>query len=67
MNNNFIGSSNNFNYPARFYFPNQPDSIFGSPILPKNYHYDSASMIHTNYNLENSPPYDQDEDDYEHN
>ena len=24
-------------------------------------------MLHANYNLENSPPYDQDEDDDEHN
>ena len=64
---NFMGSSH-FNYPSRSYFPNQVDSIFGSPI-PRNYQFDATSLHQTHYQLENSPPYDQDDDEnyQEHN
>jgi hypothetical protein len=59
--------SNNFNYPSRSYFPNQGvDSIFGSPIQ-LNYQFDTNSIHQTNYNIESSPPFDQEDDDPEHN
>lgn len=58
------------NFPGRSFYPHQIDSIFSSPI-PRSYIYDTGSQKQNIFNLEGSPPYDDDNEEHfqehEHN